>query len=992
MKKLFLYFFMSLFLMSFVFATNRFVATTGNDALNDCLITPCQTIQHAIDQSAVSGDTINVAAGTYNEQLNINKNLAINGDDVSTTIIQAPGVLVADTDGKKGIILIKGLVNVDISGFTISGPGSSTCGSIDYGIAVNGGATLDVTNCNINDIRDNPVSGCQNGEGIRVGTPRYDPTPQEGHATIIGVNVSGYQKNAIVIAGSASTADIQNNFVQPDPNAHNVIASNGIQVTGGAVVNVKNNKVIGNKCDVSVCSSDPMDPDQSVGILLLNAGSGTTVLNNNVSDSDVGIYNLASGTTISNNILMNNRYENLVLDQGNGLVINNNISKSNIGIAVVSFNEATGDSYGNVTGNNISGALVAGIKLLDKTTADAFIPKIDANFNNILGNFIGVDNTITNPADAKNNWWGCNKGPGNTGCDSVSANVDFTPWIGVQIKDKISTPSIIFRNDNVNVYANVTSGVCVGNVIFSLNNQLQNCTGQKSTGANAKIANYYCIINTSTLTGNSIPWTVYADDCYRHLEHNGIESLYITNRTNLTINPPKPGSGGFYTIMPMLTLTADGDNGINGTFYRWDSSPEQMYSVPFNFSERGGVHVLHYWSTFGKVVEPEQTRIVKIDMKSPEIENINPLENANITSNTVTISADIDDEFLGISNSGIDEKSIVLGLDNKNITFSILNISDGDLVRITNITSNLPIGKHSIFVSAKDKAGNPKVDKTWNFTYSPISVDMNVTKPKLNDYYNKTRVRLNITTSEKNKVLTLQYNDDNKTWRTLCSNCNKYDADKTFKEGITNLKLRAIKNFAVANETSVTFSIDSKKPRIGLIEPKTNSYTNGSDFMIKYTEENLKQIVLHLVKDTTDVSIPLTGCVSGTNKICSANVDLSAYDGQKIKYYFVVSDQVNTVESRMNNIKVDTSAPILTVNSPLDGINYLKKIELNVNINEKVQTLEYNDNNKGFRTLCSNCNKYDNSKTLTKGSHNLKVRAIDYAGNSDLEERNFIVS
>jgi Right handed beta helix region len=55
--------------------------------------------------------------------------------------------------------------------------------------------------------------------------------------------------------------------------------------------------------------------------------------------------------------------------------------------------------------------------------------------NNFAGNDtpFGVDDltsasTATDMA-AENNWWGCVAGPGNAGCDSVTANVDFTPFL-----------------------------------------------------------------------------------------------------------------------------------------------------------------------------------------------------------------------------------------------------------------------------------------------------------------------------------------------------------------------------------------------------------------------------------------------------------------------------------------------------------------------------------------------------------------------------------
>ena len=70
------------------FAQNRYVATTGTDA-GDCSSpgSPCNTITYAISQ-AVAGDVINVDDGTYNENVNLNKdNLTLrsnNGKSVTT--------------------------------------------------------------------------------------------------------------------------------------------------------------------------------------------------------------------------------------------------------------------------------------------------------------------------------------------------------------------------------------------------------------------------------------------------------------------------------------------------------------------------------------------------------------------------------------------------------------------------------------------------------------------------------------------------------------------------------------------------------------------------------------------------------------------------------------------------------------------------------------------------------------------------------------------
>ena len=53
---------------------------------------------------------------------------------------------------------------------------------------------------------------------------------------------------------------------------------------------------------------------------------------------------------------------------------------------------------------------------------------VAAHYNYIVGNEVGVEST--NPlVDAEQNWWGCSGGPGAAGCDPVSGNVDYDPWI-----------------------------------------------------------------------------------------------------------------------------------------------------------------------------------------------------------------------------------------------------------------------------------------------------------------------------------------------------------------------------------------------------------------------------------------------------------------------------------------------------------------------------------------------------------------------------------
>jgi pectin methylesterase-like acyl-CoA thioesterase len=77
----------------------RFVAaTTGDDTANNCLTqaSACLTIQHAVDVVAgvpCAGDMVNVAEGTYTEQVTIPISLNLVGAGAPMTTIKAPATL-----------------------------------------------------------------------------------------------------------------------------------------------------------------------------------------------------------------------------------------------------------------------------------------------------------------------------------------------------------------------------------------------------------------------------------------------------------------------------------------------------------------------------------------------------------------------------------------------------------------------------------------------------------------------------------------------------------------------------------------------------------------------------------------------------------------------------------------------------------------------------------------------------------------------------------
>lgn len=76
--------------------------------------------------------------------------------------------------------------------------------------------------------------------------------------------------------------------------------------------------------------------------------------------------------------------------------------------------------------------------------------------NAFVGNGTGVVNQGANPVNAFNNWWGCNGGPNQAGCDGTSGPVSATPWL-VATLDVFPNPADVRRGAQLLLGLNHTS-------------------------------------------------------------------------------------------------------------------------------------------------------------------------------------------------------------------------------------------------------------------------------------------------------------------------------------------------------------------------------------------------------------------------------------------------------------------------------------------------------------------------------------------------------
>ena len=240
--------------------THWYVATTGSDITGSGTLTsPLLSIQTAIN-AATDGDTVSVASGTYVENIEINKEIAIIGNDRSTTIIDGDSsgsVVYFGSNAGTGALLKDFTIQNGTGRYGPHAASDALCGGGIFlddgsspklkrlivtnnraegrgaGIFKNTGATLLVRNTIINNNHGTDNSQLNGagigGDGGGDGSIIYGCTIENNHATsesggihlpdhpviintIIANNTSNYRSSAIYAWGaSISNCTIMSN-------------------------------------------------------------------------------------------------------------------------------------------------------------------------------------------------------------------------------------------------------------------------------------------------------------------------------------------------------------------------------------------------------------------------------------------------------------------------------------------------------------------------------------------------------------------------------------------------------------------------------------------------------------------------------------------------------------------------------------------------------------------------------------------------------------
>ncbi|MCK4858533.1 MAG: right-handed parallel beta-helix repeat-containing protein [candidate division Zixibacteria bacterium] len=317
---------------------------TGNDMYIESLtdgtqlyVTPGCSIQAAID-AADPGDEIHVLAGTYEEQVYIDKSLDLVGAGIGSSIIEAVALgdrttysITQWTGPSRTIDACIGVVDagtVNISGFTVDGKelGPNNFYGIHYF-----NTSGSVTDCRIEDITDAATPGNSRVVSL-VATHGVSETITIDFSDNV---IPNFQKGGIVLMGPGVTFTVDRNWVAGVISSS--IAGNCIQLSYGATGTTANNYVEG----TAYTGSDWA----STGILLFESGD-ISMDGDSIYDCESGVNFSDWGWTYNHPVPVNLGFAGLALDNNEwslGIQLSRDNSDVNMTVTDCDVLNSTGD-------------------------------------------------------------------------------------------------------------------------------------------------------------------------------------------------------------------------------------------------------------------------------------------------------------------------------------------------------------------------------------------------------------------------------------------------------------------------------------------------------------------------------------------------------------------------------------------------------------------------------------------------------------------------
>ena len=291
--------------------------TCGNICVNETgwwrdggAFNPSNTpIQHAIN-NAIAGETICVKDGTYNENVDVNKQLTIRSENGSANcIVNASDSSDHVFDVQRDYVNITGFSVENATGNNKAGiylSGREHCNISDNIVTNNEYGIYLYLDSNNNYLINNTASE-NKGDGFKLES-------NSNHNSIIGNNASDNDKNGIRLYGTAG-----------NPSSHNIVANNTVDLNDKSGIMIEGADSDHNTIVNNTCKSN----DYGISVRFGDYNNLTKNTCNQNSEHGIKLYQYADNNEITNNTAISNTEYGIYISSSDNLIYNNYFNNTN---------------------------------------------------------------------------------------------------------------------------------------------------------------------------------------------------------------------------------------------------------------------------------------------------------------------------------------------------------------------------------------------------------------------------------------------------------------------------------------------------------------------------------------------------------------------------------------------------------------------------------------------------------------------------------------